>query len=247
MSFANRSPFALLTLAASFAFLTAACGGDGPSAPVIERGPVILLGDGQTEDSIALILTEAGIPFEMAGPYWEYDGGGLDTASAAILLTGYDYLEEMPEAAQHAVVAFVEAGGGLMTTEWMLYNLYYEFDAQSIVAAIAPAVYLDDYDYEGEEYKRLMPGHPVAQGLPATFSTSGDWTWILTAPDPAPAKQAQVVFGGESSGAAVIAGVHGQGRTVHWAMAGEYNGSDIWSMDVRKLLVNIVSYISKRT
>ncbi|HUF26587.1 MAG TPA: hypothetical protein VMM18_06365 [Gemmatimonadaceae bacterium] len=247
MKSANRPTVALLALVAALSFTVTGCRDTGTTEPTAELGPVLILGDDRTEDSVSTILTAAGIPIRMGGPYWEYDGSGLADVSAVILLTGWEYFEDMPEAAQHAIVAFVAGGGGLMTTEWMLYNLHYQYGKQDIVAAIAPALYGDDYEYQGEHYSRLIAGHPVAQGLPQSFETRPDWTSVVTMADPAPAKQAQVVFGGSVSGDAVIAGRHGEGRTVHWSMAGEYNGQDIWSVEVRQLLVNIAKYISKRS
>lgn len=240
-----RSLAAALAMAA--AVLAASSCRESPTQAIPDPGPVILLGDGATEDSVAAILTSAGIEVHYAGPYWEFDGSGLEEASAVILLTGYDYFQDMPHDVQHGIVAFVAAGGGLMTTEWMLYNYHYEADKQDIIAAIAPAIYGEDYEYEAEQYTRMAAGHPVAQGLPATFMTRDDWTAVVTLVDPSPAKQAQVIFSGSTSGAAVIAGVHGQGRTVHWSMAGQYDGDDIWSDEVRQLLVNIASYISGRS
>jgi hypothetical protein len=79
--------------------------------------------------------------------------------------------------------------------------------------------------------------------MPAT-----GWSYSRTLADPSAAKAAQVVFSGSSSGDAVVAGRHGQGRTVHWNMAGEYRErGEIWSAEVRQLLVNIVKFVSTRS
>jgi hypothetical protein len=217
---------------------------DPPSRP----GPVLVLGDERTEDSVAAILTRAGIEVEVGGPYWEHSGDGLDGFSAVVFLTGFAWARRMPEAAQSKLVAFVANGGGLMTVEWLLYNHYYDSGFQDLVGAIAPAKYAGDYAYSGETYSRTAD-HPVAAGLPQSFALPADgWSYSLTTADPDPAKAAQVVFRGSASGDAVVAGRHGQGRTVHWNMAGEYQQrSAIWSAEVRQLLVNIVKFVSKRS
>lgn len=243
-------PLALAGLLA----ITTGCGDASPTEPLTEPpaeppAPILVLGDAQTEDSVATILTRAGIDVQMGGPYWEYDGSGLADVSAVIFLCGYEYNREMPASVQDMLLAFVADGGGLMTTEWMLWNAHHESGLQDIVAGITPARSPDgDYDYGGETYTRVTDGHPVAEGLPASFAIPGsDWSYSMTAADPAPSKSAQVVFSGSASGDAVVAGRHGLGRTVHWNMGGEYNGSAIWSDEVRRLLVNIAKFISHRS
>jgi hypothetical protein len=61
-----------------------------------------------------------------------------------------------------------------------------------------------------------------------------------------PAKQAMTIYRGSKSGDAVVIGVYGAGRTAHWNMAGEYKGSNIWSWNVRRLLVNVVEHVRRK-
>lgn len=250
----SRSPAALLALPLALVLAATACGGDDPAAPEVEPGPVILLGDGRTEDSVRVILARAGIHVQSAGPYWEYDGTGLADASAVIFLCGYSYDMAMAEDVQQQIVAFVEGGGGLLTTEWMLYNTSYDPELQGLVAAIIPALYGGGYVDTGnpgdgvETYTRAAAGHPIAEGLPASFGTPElDWSYSMTVVDPASAKMAQVIYAGSLSGAAVVTGRHGAGRTAHWNMGGEWVGSRIWTPEMRQLLVNVASWVSGRT
>lgn len=189
------------------------------------------------------ILEEAGMDAEFGGLYWEWDGSGLDDVSPFFFLTGYEYNETVADSVQEALVDFVSAGGGIMTTEWMLYETgggYYD-----MITAMAPSLYDDDYDYYTETYTVAVPAHPIAQGLPASFATPDDaWSYSLTVADPTPSKQATVVITGSASGDAVVAGKYGLGRTVHWNMAGQNEGEEIWSTEVRQILVNIAKYIS---
>lgn len=218
MTLWNRASARLASLVMILGVVATGCGDGTPTGQDVELGPV----------------------------YWEYDGAGLDDQSAVILLTGYHYTEEIPETVQDMLVDFVTSGGGLMTTEWML---YYQGDGYyGIVADIAPATSDRDYTYGAETYTRDAATHPIARDLPATFLVPDDgWSMGFTTADPEPAKQATVVFSGSESGDAVVSGRHGEGRTVHWNMAGEYNGEDIWSPEVRQLLVNIARFISGET
>jgi hypothetical protein len=74
-------------------------------------GPVLILGDERTEDSVAAILTRAGLDVRPAGPYWQYAGGDLSDVSAVVLLTGVEWDQTMPDSVQQRLAAFVSAGG----------------------------------------------------------------------------------------------------------------------------------------
>jgi hypothetical protein len=224
--------------------------GGGPMAPPVqETRPVLVLEDGRTEDSVAVILGQAGIPYVLGGPYWAHDGAGLDRYSAVVLLMGWEYNRTMADSAQQKIVAYVAGGGALVTTEWLLFNVdtVAGDGPQEIVAAITPGRYGGGYDYAPETYTIQQAGHAIAQGLPASFTTPAEWSYSVVVPDAAAGKEPTVVIAGSGSGAAVIAGRHGLGRTVHWSMGGQYEGDAIWSAEVRRLLVNIVRYASRRT
>ena len=53
-----------------------------------------------------------------------------------------------------------------------------------------------------------------------------------------------MLFHGSYTGDAVVAGHHGKGRVVSWGMAGEYDGTDIWSSEVDLLLLSIVLWLA---
>ena len=239
----------VLSLLAGLTLVVSACG-DSPTGNAGEQGPdigpVLVLGDGATEDSVLTILAENGVDAEFGGTYWTWDGSGLDEASAVLFLSGYDYNETVADSVQAQLVAFVAAGGGLMTTEWMVY--YGDSGYYDMVAELAPSVHQSGYDYGTETYTVVASSHPVAEGLPPSFATpDAGWSYANDVADTAPFKNATVVIGGSASGDAVVAGQYGAGRTVHWNMAGQYDGDDIWSPEVRRILVNIAKYISGAT
>jgi hypothetical protein len=246
MSIRNRlrRMSAVVTLAVLIALAATGCAGNHPTAPVIAiRKPVLVLGDGGTQDSVLAILKRAGIDARNGGPYWQFDGKGLQNYQSVLFLTGKVYSSQMADSVQQRLIAFVASGGGLMTIEWMGYAQ--GSDYYPLVAAIIPAKYGSGYAETGETYSVKLAGHPIAAGLPPSFSTpAAAWAYSKMLADPAPDKQATVVIGGSGSGAAVIAGRHTFGRTVHWSQAGHYRGNGIWTTNTRLLLVNIVNYVS---
>lgn len=233
-------PTILIPLLLSFLLVVVGCSDDDPSSPQSDPPRVLVLSDDGTEVPVAEILEEAGMEVRVGGNWWEDAGDSLYTYDAVLLLTGYDYSHEMSEAAQVRLTQYVASGGGLLSTEWFAYYSY----RNPILAEILPVLQNRDYDYEAETY-RPQGDHPVLGGLPAVFQTGPDWTWNTLVPDTNVAERAEVVLEGDIGGPAVVTGVHGRGRTCHWGMAGVYNGDDIWTSGVERLLINMVAWIAR--
>jgi hypothetical protein len=217
----------------------AACGGDDDDtgAPKNWKPLVLVLSDGGTEAAVGAVLGTAGMDTVM-GPLWyEYEGEDLYLYDAVVLLTGEDYYHQMTDTAMARLTQYVAGGGGLVTTEWLAYYA----SRNAALTGILPILESEDYDYEAETL-RPVSGHPLVRGLPDAIATGPDWTWITLIPDTTAAKQARVAVNGDLGGPAVVTGAHGNGRTVAWGMAGVYEGDDIWTPDVEKLLVRIVSW-----
>lgn len=250
----RRSAAALIGLVAFG--LTAGCGDDSPTAPPPPEDntggggggggqppaapKVLVLADGGTEVHVGSALSTAGFDVTMGPLYSDYDGTDLGQHDAVILLTGIDYHNDFQPGVEQALVDFVAAGGGLLTTEWFLYYAGRSYD---LLTPILPATYGGDYEYQGETYSRVLD-HPITLGLPAQFDVTGAWSAVQLVADPAPEKKARVLFHGSYSGDAVVAGQHGNGRVVSWGMAGEYDGTDIWTPDVDLLLSKIAGWLA---
>lgn len=216
----------------------AGCGGDDdPTNPRSWKPTVLVLSDDGTEAHVGAVLAAAGVDTVM-GPLWyEYEGEDLHLYDAVVLLTGYDYYNQMTDTAMARLTQYVAGGGGLVTTEWLAYY----GSRNRMLTDILPILESDDYDYEAETL-RPVPGHGLVRSLPDAMPTGPDWTWVTLIPDTTAAKQARVAVTGDLGGPAVVTGVHGNGRTVAWGMAGVYEGDDIWTPEVEQLLVRIVSW-----
>jgi hypothetical protein len=198
---------------------------------------VLILEDEGTEDSVYAILTRAGFTVTLGGSYWTYTGVGINQYRLVILLNGVAYGNPVPDSVQSRIRNYVANGGGLLTTEWILWDE----NNFGILRAILSSRYGGTYAYSPELYRKRAT-HAISQNLPDSFLVPTDWSFSTAVRDTAAAKQAITVFNGALSGDAVVAGRYGNGKVVHWNMGGQKIGADIWSAEVRTLLRNIASY-----
>jgi len=145
----------------------------------------------------------------------------------------------MDSSVQQIICDYVYNGGKLLTTEWISWG---EYAYYPLIYKIIPVLYDSDYGYDGEMYYKKI-NHPVSLSLPDSFMVPSDWSYVWTVRDTALAKQAVTIFTGSLSGDAVVLGKYGSGEIIHWNMAGQYEGDNIWSPEVKTLLKNIALYL----
>ena len=102
-----------------------------------------------------------------------------------------------------------------------------------------PVTYGDFWSSGSETYYKITD-HPVTSSIPDTFTVSNDWSYSNTLLDPRASKNAVLIYRGSVSNAAVVEGDFGSGKVIHWNVGGHYNGNDIWTPEVKQLLINIV-------
>jgi len=198
---------------------------------------VLVLGDDGTEDSLMMVLDQAGFNVDYAGPYYEYDGSQIEKYKVVILLNGVEWVEVMSNAAQEIIRDYVATGGVLFSIEWISWS----GATNQIINDILPVDY-GGWWSSGSEYYYKVIDHAISQALPDTFLLPSAWSYSNTVLDMAEEKNAQMIFQGSKSGAAVVIGDFEQGKLIHWNMGGEWFGTDIWTGEVRQLFINCVSY-----
>ncbi len=198
---------------------------------------ILILEDGGTQDSVYSILSQAGFNVTLGGPYWQYTGMGINQYRLVIFLNGVIYVNAMPDSVQWKIRNYIRNGGGLLTTEWILWD----GNSFGILAPILPSTYGGTYSYAPEWYHKSAT-HAISQNLPDSFFVPNDWSFSNAVRDTTASKQAITVFTGALSGDAVVSGRYGNGKVVHWNMGGHYIGANIWSSQVKTLLRNIASY-----
>lgn len=201
---------------------------------------VLILKDAATEGDFNTILTDAGMDVTVSTVY-EYQWNGTNPSpndfDVVILLDGNTYGAGMPIAGQEALVNFVNAGGGLIMTEWIAYEAG-NHTAMKDLILYEPS----QWNYaEGEETFTVAQEHPVTLGLPPSFSVP------YHAGNPGGVKpDATVLISGSMLPSAVAVKQYGAGRVVEFAVAGNYTGSPfISSPDMQKLLINSVNWTAK--
>jgi hypothetical protein len=131
----------------------------------------------------------------------------------------------------------VNAGGVLFSTEWISWS----GATNQIINDILPVTYGGFWDNGGEVYTKTAV-HDISDGLPSSFDLPVEWSYSATEVDTAASKHAIIIFHGSESGDAVCTGDFGSGKVIHWNMGGHYNGTNIWTENVRRLMLNIVNY-----
>ena len=198
---------------------------------------VLVLGDDGTEDSLITVLEDAGFQVNYAGPYYEYNGDGIEKYKVVIFLNGVEWVQVMSDTAQQIIRDYVSTGGVLFSIEWISWS----GATNQIINDILPITYGGWWD-SGSEYYYKVIDHTISQALPDTFLLPPAWSYSNTLLDMAEEKNAQMIFQGTESGAAVVTGDFEQGKLIHWNMGGEWFGSNIWTAEVKQLFINCVSY-----
>ena len=198
---------------------------------------VLILGDDGTEDSLILVLQNAGFKVDFAGPYYEYDGNGINKYKVVIFLNGVEWVEVMSDPTQQIIRDYVATGGVLFSIEWISWS----GATNQIINDILPVTYGGWWSTGSEFYYKEID-HDISEALPDTFLLPVNWSYSNTVADPTEGKNAQVVFQGSQSGAALVIGEHEEGKTIHWNMGGHYAGTNIWTEEVKNIFINCVSY-----
>jgi hypothetical protein len=197
-------------------------------------GPsVLVLADSDLVSTTALTtsLADAGLLVTVRpAPEYTWDGTNPALAGfdAVVHLNGTTYDWPLPASAQTALTDFVQNGGGYVTARW---------DGYEVQPGLAELALQEMGDYSGPEQNcarcqityQAIPaaaGHPVLEGLPASFTFTAD------AHDAGP----QVVFASNPSTAlmqvssgrpAVLVREFGAGRVVNFSIAPNYYWDDL--------------------
>ncbi|TVQ74544.1 MAG: T9SS C-terminal target domain-containing protein [Balneolaceae bacterium] len=199
---------------------------------------IYILHDSGTQDSIAVIITDAGLNVEVGGPYWEFTNQDISEYSMVILLNGVAWTSAVPQAGQDNLRQYILNGGMMLSTEWISWS----GSTNQTLNSIIPITYGGSWSTGSETYT-VMAEHPITDDLPETFVVPSGWSFSVTNRKHDPTLNAITLIHGSRSRDALVIGDFGNGSIVHWNMGGHYAGKDIWSDEVRQILINIAQFI----
>ena len=243
----TRAPVSVAAAGAGAAVVAVRAGAAGARPVVATRasvtpvvasqraGSVLVMSDGGTEGDVAGLLTAAGYSVTI-GPDdadWNGTNPAPDDFAAVVLLDGPAFGSDMPDSGQAALVRYVSAGGGLVITEWVLYEA-----EQGRYATLRPLIPMRSVSTNvGPFQYRVVKAHPVTAGVSPTFTVESGLTGghalrgseLVTLPD------------GE---AVVVASDFALGHVVEFGMAGNWGGyRPLAQPDMQRLMANAVGWV----
>jgi MBG domain len=226
---ANRTSKPMLTFKASPSFGVSQAGGQGLSVLILADT------DAVSTSALAASLADSGVQVTLRPApenTWDGTNPSLNGFDVVIHLNGNTYDAPLSAEAQSTLVSFVQNGGGFVGAQWNGY------EPQANLASLV----LQGQGYEASEqncsgctvtYERLPAGvgHPVLEGLPASFSFQAD------AHDAAPAvPSATALMQVPSGGPAVLVSDLGSGRVVNFSFAPNYPWDDTTVTGIHELV-----------
>ena len=145
------------------------------TAPAVSSGSIYVLSSGNSANDEAVLnaLTARGhIPVLGVQPY-EWDGTQADLSNfdAVVFLNNYNWSSSgsMPANGQTAIINFVSAGGGLVTGEWTVWNIY-SGAKHSNLEPLMPAVEATFNYTLSTTYTQFTADPVINNGLPSAFN-----------------------------------------------------------------------------
>jgi Zn-dependent metalloprotease/subtilisin family serine protease len=208
---------------------------DGVGIHLLEGSTILIIGDGGTEIRLDSLFKSAGFSTTIVSDDGVYNGNNPSPSGfAAVVLTdGTNYGSDMPSSGQDSIVRYVQNGGGLITSEWIGYEI--ENGRYSILKSIIP--FTRTSGTSGTETYTVTKQHQISEGVDNSFSVS-------TATSIGVANAGEIIISGSVAGAALVAAQYGKGKVVSFASAGKYSSYDAFSnQNMKKLMLNSVKWV----
>ncbi|MEW6220143.1 MAG: VPLPA-CTERM sorting domain-containing protein [Thermodesulfobacteriota bacterium] len=173
---------------------------------------VMSSGNATADAAVGSALTGAGHTVTAGLPWHQQNGGqGLASHDAVVLLNNYNWSSSpMPAAGQAEILDYVQNGGGLVTSEWFVWNLG-SSDRFPGLAPLSPVQPTGSYNSAASTTYTQVTANPILnEGLPAAMTFAlGNISGTETVFNPWPGA---TVFYSSSNGG----GVPGSGGVVGW-------------------------------
>ena len=212
----------------------------------IEPVEVYVVGSGNASGDAAVVdtLRVGGHVPSLGAPIHAFDGVDVDLAAydAVILLHNYDWTSDMPVAGQEAIAAYATAGGGVITAEWLVWNLSRGFDV-----ALEPIVPVTAGPFNGAAattYSRVTANPVMDRDLPVSFdfllgNLSGSESFFTPKTDAITFYQSS-----NASAPGLVGWTAGTGRVLSFSTL--VTETELRTIGYQQLLVNATSWVARR-
>lgn len=127
------------------------------------------------DDAVVASMQALGHTTTVGVPFYQFDGTqSLANVDVFYLQTNWNWgFGDMPAAGQQQIVNFVNAGGGLVTSEWLLWlRSVGRFIDLSVLFSSTPT---SGYNgYPAHDFAQVTANPTINAGLPASFQVAGD-------------------------------------------------------------------------
>lgn len=209
-----------------------------------DDGPdVLILDDGISGEGLVDALDEFNISAQIWGLETLYKGENINAPVVVLFNGGVDVWEvDMPLEGQQGLLDHYQAGGGLVITEWVMWdNLNHGH--YSLLSKILPVSTDGEWGAGLETFFVERPNHAITQNLPPDFVFQNIAYSHLSA------FRGEIVIRGYNSGDAIVADATGPGRLVYGAFAGASDGLsgkvEVWTDPMKLLFRNIVTWLTE--
>ncbi|MFN3649531.1 MAG: hypothetical protein ACK47B_08095 [Armatimonadota bacterium] len=204
---------------------------------------VLRSGSAEQDGAVEAALQEAGYSVTMGVPTPVWDGTSADLTAfdVVVLLNSYNWIStEMPSAGQRALMSYVAGGGGLITAEWLMWNVY----RSGAASGLAPALPATTSSYvaavEPITYTRAAADPVLDEGVADSFTFAPND--VFGSESTLKPKQGATVFyqSGGASGAGVLGWDYREGRVLSFSTF--ISQAELAHPDYRRLFRNGVRW-----
>jgi hypothetical protein len=153
------------------------------STTLASAANVLLLGDTDAETQVRPALESAGHTVTFGGIYYDWNGVSPNPASFdfIVVLNGADYGYDFTAGAKTAMKNFVQAGKGMLFTEWTAYDVGKAYKSEDPTGGLLPVTYDGGYGY-GDTWSVVDPGDPLVAGVPANWYDPAGYSDVVAKP-----------------------------------------------------------------
>jgi hypothetical protein len=214
---------------------------------------VFSTGDATVDAAYATTLAAQGHVVTIGRPWSTFDGSvDLSPFDAVLMNHGANWSGssgQVPIAGQQQLVAFVNSGGGVITTEWLVYNHGTSGStAYSTLMSIVPVTYGQSWNGTSATTLSIVTPDPVMNsGLPATFTvplssfTGGTETRLIARDGATTFYRSSNMSTQTIEGAAVAGWIVGEGRVLSLSSMPGVNS--MANADYATLLGNAIDWV----